>query len=82
MEPFIVYSRRGCHLCEVMVEQLLDLVRGRVEIDVRDVDTRDDWHEAYGLRVPVLVWNGRELCEFELTEAARDQAKVILKTAK
>ena len=79
MQPLIVYSRRGCHLCEVMVEELLALARGRCEIDVRDVDTRDDWREAYGLRVPVLTWDGQELCEFELTDAARDRVKVILK---
>jgi hypothetical protein len=80
MKSLVVYSRRGCHLCEVLVEQLLDFARGRATIDVRDVDTRDDWREAYGLRVPVLEYDGQMLCEYELTDAARDQLKVILKT--
>lgn len=80
MKPLVVYSRRGCHLCEVLIEQLLDVARGRCEIEVRDVDTREDWRDAYGLRVPVLEHDGHMLCQYELSDAARDQLKVILKT--
>jgi hypothetical protein len=65
-----VYSRQGCHLCEVLIEELLPIARGRAEVHVHDVDTRQDWIEEYGLRVPVVELNGRCLCEFELNKAA------------
>lgn len=65
-----VYSRQGCHLCEVLIEQLLPMVRGKATVRVHDVDTREDWAEHYGLRVPVVELNGACLCEFELDRRA------------
>ncbi len=66
MPVFDVYSRRGCHLCEVLIEELADIVSGRAEIRVHDVDTRDDWRRAFGLRVPVVKFDGRKVCEYTL----------------
>ena len=43
MKSLQVYSRRGCHLCEQLIEELLPLVRGHLAVDVRDIDSRDDW---------------------------------------
>ncbi len=57
----VVYSRRGCHLCELMLEELVPLCRGRSTIHVVDVDSREDWRKAYGHRVPVLCSGGREI---------------------
>ncbi len=56
-----VYSRRGCHLCELMLEELVPLCRGRATIRVLDVDTRDDWRHRFGDRVPVLCLDEREI---------------------
>lgn len=69
-----VYSRHGCHLCELLVEELLPLARGRAQVEVVDVDTRDDWRERYGLRVPVVELDGRFVCEFHLDRAALARA--------
>jgi hypothetical protein len=66
----VVYSRQGCHLCEIMIEELLPLARGRARVRVRDVDTRDDWRELYGRRVPVLEYDGLSLCEYRLDHGA------------
>ena len=65
-----VYSRPGCHLCEVLVERLLPLARGRAEVDVVNIDSRDEWRERYGLRVPVVAFDGEDLCQYELDEPA------------
>lgn len=70
MPVFDVYSRRGCHLCEVLIEELADAVSGRAEINVHDVDSRDDWRLAFGLRVPVVNFEGEEICEFTLDRNA------------
>ncbi len=66
----VVYSRRGCHLCEVLIEELLPLVRGRGTVEVRDVDERADWQQRYGSEVPVVECEGRELCRHRLDRAA------------
>lgn len=70
-----VYSRRGCHLCEQLVEELLLHVAGRAELAVHDVDTRPDWRERYGDAVPVVEFGGRELCRYRLR---RDRIDAVL----
>ncbi|HLU07830.1 MAG TPA: glutaredoxin family protein [Woeseiaceae bacterium] len=74
MRTFKVFSRQGCHLCEVMVEELLPLARGRALVEVVDVDADAALREEYGLRVPVLTCNGRLLCEYHLDPAAVEEA--------
>lgn len=68
MLEIIVYSRHGCHLCEEMLEKVEPLCRGKAGIVVRDVDTRNEWADAYGLDVPVLFLNEREVCRHRLDE--------------
>ncbi len=72
MEPltFVVYSRRGCHLCEQLLEEIEPLVRGRAALSVRDVDQRPEWREAYGQRVPVVCCDGDEVCQYNLDRRA------------
>jgi len=66
----ILYSRQGCHLCEVMLERAGPLCRDRASIVVRDIDTNPDWYDAYALEIPVLEIDGTEICRYELDEAA------------
>ncbi|MDX1481900.1 MAG: glutaredoxin family protein [Woeseiaceae bacterium] len=75
---FVVYSRRGCHLCEELVERLLPLVRGRAEIEIRDIDGRADWQARYGTRIPVVEYDGEPVCQYHLD---RDAILAILKNA-
>ena len=65
-----VYSRQGCHLCELLIEQLMELTAGRAEVVVHDVDSCDRWRSAYGTSVPVIEYQGTRLCEFVLDRAA------------
>ena len=61
-----VYSRPGCHLCEVLLESLLPRVRGRAAIDVIDIDSRPEYQEDYGLRIPVVELDGQFVCQYTL----------------
>ncbi len=70
MREVIVYSRQGCHLCELMLEQVAPLCRGKADVVVRDVDTRVEWADAYGVEVPVLLLDGAEVCRYEFDRAA------------
>jgi hypothetical protein len=65
-----VYSRKGCHLCEVLIEELLPLVLGRFEIVVHDIDTREDWKRKYDTRIPVLEYDGELICQYHLDRHA------------
>lgn len=66
----VVYSRRGCHLCELLLEELEPLVRARATIIVRDVDDRPEWRNTFGERVPVVCGGAAEICHFHLDRAA------------
>ena len=66
MNRIEVYSRRGCHLCELLLEELLPLVRGRLEVCVHDIDTQLEWKAAYDRRVPVVVYDGEVVCQYHL----------------
>ncbi len=65
----VVYSRRGCHLCEDLIEELLELVDA-ADFEVHDVDTRADWRAEYGTRVPVVEYDGRLICQYHLDREA------------
>lgn len=75
METLHVYSRRGCHLCEVLIEALLPLLRDRLRLEVRDIDSREDWRERYGSRVPVVEFDGRLVCQYVLD---RDAVEAVI----
>ena len=65
-----VYSRHGCHLCEQLIEELLPIVRDVFDVDVRDIDSREDWRARYDVRVPVVEFQDRMICEFQLDREA------------
>jgi len=60
------YSRKGCHLCEVMLEELLPLIRGRADIEMRDIDTLAEWREKYDIRIPVIEYDGKLVSAYPL----------------
>jgi hypothetical protein len=70
VREFVVFSRRGCHLCEEMLEQLEPLCRNRARVIVEDVDSRPEWRDAHGENIPVLVTEGREVCRYHLDRNA------------
>lgn len=70
MAAIHVYSRRGCHLCEVLIEELLELNRGRLAVEIRDIDTREDWREQFGTRIPVVKYDGDLICQYHLDRDA------------
>ncbi len=65
-----VYSRPGCHLCEVLIDELLPLIRGQLELDVLDIDTRPEWASELGTRIPVVEYEGRTICQYSLDKDA------------
>ncbi len=66
MSRIRVYSRSGCHLCEILIEELLPLIRGRLDLEVLDIDSRPEWIEEYGTRIPVVQYAGRIICQYTL----------------
>ena len=70
MKTLDVFSRRGCHLCEQLIEELLPLARGRCKVVVHDIDTREDWRKEYDKAVPVVEYDGERVCQYHLDRHA------------
>lgn len=58
MMQLILYSKPGCHLCEGLQEKLQTIMQTNdfayLQLEVRDITTREDWFAAYQYEVPVL----------------------------
>ena len=65
-----IYSKPGCHLCEILLEELLPLVRGKMDIEVVDIESRPDWQRDYGTRIPVVEFDSETVCQYKLDVAA------------
>jgi len=70
MSTVTVYSKAECHLCEDAIERLRRLQdEYSFEIDELDITADESLHDAYFERIPVIVLDGEELCEYFLQEA-------------
>lgn len=59
----LMYTRAGCALCNEMLEQL-EPWRLRPDLEIATLDISGDTRllEKFGLRIPVLLLDGKELC--------------------
>ena len=62
-----MYARPGCGLCDEAREVIM-AVRARTSFEYREIDvTGDDSLELeYGIRIPVVLLDGRELFEIRV----------------
>lgn len=65
----MLYSRKGCHLCEVVKESLTKLSR-RGGFDWReiDVDSDDDLRRQFNDEVPVVFIDGKKAFKYRMDE--------------
>jgi glutaredoxin len=65
----LVYTRKGCHLCEIVKESIMKLARrgGFVWQEV-DVDTDDQLRRQFNDEVPVVFIDGRKAFKYRMDE--------------
>lgn len=65
----VVYSRKGCHLCEIVKESLVKLQkRGGFTWREIDVDSNAEIRRRYTDEVPVVFINGRKAFKYRMDE--------------
>ena len=76
MHKVVLYSRPGCHLCDVARETILSL-RERLgfEFDEVDIEADQELELEYGIRIPVVEVDGEEA--FEVTVDAERLARLV-----
>jgi glutaredoxin len=65
----ILYTRKGCHLCEIVKESLVKLQkRGGFTWHEIDVDADAEIRRLYTDEVPVVFINGRKAFKYRMDE--------------
>lgn len=64
----VLYTRRGCHLCEA-AEDMLVAREPSGGVEVVDIDADFALRQRYGTRVPVLIADGVVVMEGRFDEA-------------
>ncbi len=67
MRSVVLYSRRGCHLCDQARDVILSVrAHEPFAFDDVDIDTDDDLLRKYGIRIPVVTVDGQERFEISV----------------
>jgi glutaredoxin len=65
----VVYSRKGCHLCEIVKESLTKLQRrGGFQWREIDVDSDEGLRRQFTDEVPVVFIDGRKAFKYHMDE--------------
>lgn len=64
-----IYSRHGCHLCDVMKEEVSQIQKDlEFTIEIIYIDKNIELEEKYGEQVPVILIDGEIHDFFKLNE--------------
>jgi glutaredoxin len=67
MHEVIVYSRAGCHLCDVVKDTLAQLeTQAAFHWRVVDIDADPDLRQLYNEQVPVVFIDGRKAFKYHM----------------
>ncbi len=70
MTELLLYTRVGCHLCEVMKAQIEALAgRYAFTLELVDIDRDPALRVEYNWEVPVLLVDGQKIAKYRLDEA-------------
>ncbi len=64
-----IYSRPGCHLCDVM-KDVVRHVGASVPLTIEEIDISTDaeLERLYGMEIPVLFVAGKKVAKYRITE--------------
>jgi hypothetical protein len=67
MHGVVLFSRPGCHLCDVARDVVLGVRRRHpFHFEEVDIEGSDDLVRDYGIRIPVVAVDGDETFEIEV----------------
>ena len=73
----LMYSRARCHLCDD-ARAVISSVRRRVPFDFEevDIDSSDELVAEYGIRIPVVLIDGKEFAEYRVSPRDLERALI------
>jgi glutaredoxin len=69
MHDVVVYSRKGCHLCEIVKKTLIQ-AQGGASFQWRevDIDANPELRQKYNEEVPVVFIDGRKAFKYHMSK--------------
>ena len=65
MKPiFYVYTKQGCHLCEILIEQLMETLRDKADIKFIDIESKPELFNKYCEIIPLVKYRDEELFRY------------------
>jgi glutaredoxin len=69
-----IYSKPGCHLCDVMkslVHRVIADERSARDMSIEEIDISTDREllDRFGLEIPVLLIDGKKVAKYRVSEA-------------
>jgi glutaredoxin len=65
----ILYTRKGCHLCEVVKQSLVNLThRAAFTFNEVDIDSSEELKRLYDTEVPVVFINGKKAFKYNMDD--------------
>ena len=69
MTNITIYSKKGCHLCEVAMQKLLKIQNEfPFSLTEIDIENNDELFEKYKYLIPVIEINGKEVFTYKIDE--------------
>jgi len=60
MKKVTIYSRTGCHLCEIAIDKVKSVKNGfNFDLQIKLIDNSLDLENEYGEQVPVIMINDK-----------------------
>ena len=60
MKTVTVYSRSGCHLCEIAIDRINSVINEyRFTLDIVLIDNNSELEKEFGEQVPVILINNK-----------------------
>ena len=73
MTKLSLFYREGCHLCDLMLSELLPYLDSKsVKLERIDIDEHPQWLKAYNELIPVLHIDDEPVCKYRLDKAKLD----------
>ena len=63
-----VFVKEGCHLCDMVEEEIRSAAGQEVDLTVVDIDSDPALQERYWVRIPVVTVNGEEIFEAKMMD--------------
>ena len=69
MAHITIYSKKGCHLCEVAMQKLLE-IRQEFQFSLTEIDIEknEELFEKYKYLIPVIEIDGKDVFTYKIDE--------------